>query len=93
MNKKIIGIIVAIAVAVIGYYFYSQQQAQKAAEEAAAMAAAEAARVAEEAAALAASQIKVGIILGYTGPIESLVADMGPAAEFAFDEINASAFC
>lgn len=35
-------------------------------------------------------EINVGIILGYTGPIEDLVADMGPAAEFAFDEINAS---
>ena len=90
MNKKIIGIIVAIAVAVIGYYYYSQQQAQKAAEEAAAIAAAEATRIADEAAALAASQVKVGIILGFTGPIESLVADMGPAAEFAFDEVNAS---
>ena len=37
-----------------------------------------------------AADIDVGIILGYTGPIESLVADMGPAAEFAFDEVNAS---
>lgn len=35
-------------------------------------------------------EINVGIILGFTGPIESLVADMGPAAEFAFDEVNAS---
>ncbi|MGE4609972.1 MAG: ABC transporter substrate-binding protein [Paracoccaceae bacterium] len=35
-------------------------------------------------------EINVGIILGYTGPIEDLVADMGPTAEFAFDEINAS---
>ncbi len=35
-------------------------------------------------------EINVGIILGYTGPIESLVADMGPAAEFAFAEVNAS---
>jgi len=35
-------------------------------------------------------EINVGIILGYTGPIESLVADMGPTAEFAFAEVNAS---
>ena len=35
-------------------------------------------------------EINVGIILGYTGPIESLVADMGPSAEFAFAEVNAS---
>jgi len=35
-------------------------------------------------------EINVGIILGFTGPIESLTADMGPAAEFAFDEVNAS---
>ncbi len=32
--------------------------------------------------------IKIGIILGYTGPIESLVAEMGPAAEMAIAEVN-----
>lgn len=44
-------------------------------------------------AALAAShaeEIKIGIILGYTGPIESLVANMGPAAEMAIEEVNES---
>ena len=35
-------------------------------------------------------EINVGIILSFTGPIESMTADMGPAAEFAFDEVNAS---
>ena len=90
MNKKIVGIVVAVIVAVAAYFIYSGQQAKKAEEEAAAMVAAETARMAEEAAELAANQINVGIILGYTGPIESLVADMGPAAEFAFAEVNAS---
>jgi branched-chain amino acid transport system substrate-binding protein len=37
-----------------------------------------------------AEEIKLGIILGYTGPIESLVANMGPAAEMAIAEVNAS---
>ena len=35
-------------------------------------------------------EINVGIILGFTGPFESLTADMGPAAEAAFAEVNAS---
>lgn len=34
--------------------------------------------------------VKIGIVLGYTGPIESLVAHMGPAAELAIEEVNAS---
>jgi branched-chain amino acid transport system substrate-binding protein len=44
-------------------------------------------------AALAAShtsEVKIGIILGYTGPIESMVAHMGPAAEQAIAEVNDS---
>lgn len=36
------------------------------------------------------SEIKIGIILGYTGPIESMVAQMGPAAELAIAEVNES---
>lgn len=40
--------------------------------------------------AVAADDIKIGIVLGYTGPIESLVANMGPAAELAIEEVNAS---
>ena len=35
-------------------------------------------------------EVKVGIILGYTGPLESLVANMAPAAEMAIEEISAS---
>jgi branched-chain amino acid transport system substrate-binding protein len=35
-------------------------------------------------------EIKIGIILGYTGPIESMVAQMGPAAEQAIAEVNES---
>jgi len=34
--------------------------------------------------------VKIGIILGYTGPIESLVAEMGPGAEFAINEVSES---
>jgi len=36
------------------------------------------------------SEIKVGVFLGFTGPIESLVAEMGPAAELAIAEVNES---
>ncbi len=36
------------------------------------------------------SEVKIGIILGYTGPIESMVAQMGPAAELAITEVNES---
>ena len=42
------------------------------------------------AAPVAAQDIKVGIILGYTGPIESIAKDMAPAAELAMKEINAA---
>ncbi len=34
--------------------------------------------------------VKVGIILGFTGPIESLTPGMADSAELAFNEINAS---
>ncbi|MEM9974805.1 MAG: ABC transporter substrate-binding protein [Pseudomonadota bacterium] len=37
-----------------------------------------------------AEDVKLGVFLGFTGPIESLVAEMGPAAEFAIEEANAS---
>lgn len=36
------------------------------------------------------SEIKIGVFLGFTGPIESLVAEMGPAAELAIAEVNES---
>ncbi|MEL6643693.1 MAG: ABC transporter substrate-binding protein [Pseudomonadota bacterium] len=36
------------------------------------------------------TEVKLGVFLGFTGPIESLVAEMGPAAEFAIEEANAS---
>lgn len=32
--------------------------------------------------------VKLGILLGYTGPIESMVAQMAPAAEAAIAEVN-----
>jgi len=35
-------------------------------------------------------EVKLGVFLGFTGPIESLVANMGPAAEKAIAEVNDS---
>ncbi|AVW91011.1 ABC transporter substrate-binding protein [Celeribacter baekdonensis] len=37
-----------------------------------------------------AEDVKVGVILGYTGPIESLTPDMAASAELAFKEISDS---
>lgn len=37
-----------------------------------------------------AEDIKLGVFLGFTGPIESTVANMGPAAEQAIAEVNDS---
>ena len=37
-----------------------------------------------------AADVKLGIILGYTGPIESLTPDMAMGAELAISEVNAS---
>lgn len=42
------------------------------------------------ASAQAQDTIKVGIILGFTGPIESLTPDMAASAQLAFDEASAS---
>ncbi len=36
----------------------------------------------------AAHEIKIGVVLGFTGPIESLTPDMASAAELAMSEIN-----
>lgn len=51
--------------------------------------------IAASAAAVAASaasaqEIKIGVVLGFTGPIESLTPDMAGGAEMAIDEVNAS---
>ncbi len=35
-------------------------------------------------------EAKIGVLLGFTGPIESLTPDMGDGAEMAMNEINAS---
>ena len=35
--------------------------------------------------------VKIGIVLGFTGPLESITPDMGAGAEMAIDEVNASA--
>ena len=37
-----------------------------------------------------AEDIKIGVFLGFTGPIESLVAEMAPGAELAIKEVNDS---
>ncbi len=34
------------------------------------------------------SKVNIGIILGFTGPIESLTVDMGAGAELAINEVN-----
>ena len=37
-----------------------------------------------------AEEVKIGVLLGFTGAIESMVADMGPAAEMAIKEVSDS---
>ena len=49
-----------------------------------------AACVAAVATPAAAEDVKIGVFLGFTGPIESLVANMAPAAEAAIAEVSAS---
>ena len=39
-------------------------------------------------AASAAAEVKVGVILSFTGPIESLTPDMAASAELAFKEAS-----
>ncbi|MEO0915625.1 MAG: ABC transporter substrate-binding protein [Pseudomonadota bacterium] len=34
--------------------------------------------------------VKVGILMGFTGPVESLIPDVAASADLAFDEVNAS---
>ncbi len=41
-------------------------------------------------AAASAEDIKIGVFLGLTGPLESLVANMAPGAELAISEVSAS---
>ncbi|MCP3972327.1 MAG: ABC transporter substrate-binding protein [Rhodobacteraceae bacterium] len=48
------------------------------------------AAVAGLATAATAEDIKIGVILGFTGPIETTVAHMGPAAELAIKEVSDS---
>jgi branched-chain amino acid transport system substrate-binding protein len=40
--------------------------------------------------AASAEEVKIGIILGFTGPLESITPDMAAAAEFAIAEVNAA---
>ena len=42
------------------------------------------------AAPVAAEDIKIGVLLGFTGPIESTVANMAPGAELAIKEVSDS---
>ncbi|MDJ0686647.1 MAG: ABC transporter substrate-binding protein [Alphaproteobacteria bacterium] len=42
------------------------------------------------ASAAVAEDIKIGVFLGFTGPIESIVANMAPGAEMAIKEVNDS---
>ena len=37
-----------------------------------------------------AGEVKIGVVLGYTGPIESLTPDMAAGAELAMKEVNAA---
>ena len=37
-----------------------------------------------------AAEVKIGVFLGFTGPLESIIADMGPAAELAIKEVSDS---
>ncbi|MFN6980035.1 MAG: branched-chain amino acid ABC transporter substrate-binding protein, partial [Gemmobacter sp.] len=41
-------------------------------------------------AAASAEDVKLGILIGFTGPIESLTGPMAAAAELAMAEVNAS---
>ncbi|MDA8894381.1 ABC transporter substrate-binding protein [Amylibacter sp.] len=40
--------------------------------------------------AVSADDVKIGVFLGFTGPLESLVLHMGPGAEAAIDEVSNS---
>ncbi|WP_226782236.1 ABC transporter substrate-binding protein [Oceaniglobus trochenteri] len=37
-----------------------------------------------------AEEVKIGVIMGFTGPLEALTAEMGPAAELAIKEVSDS---
>lgn len=38
----------------------------------------------------AGDEVKIGVLLGFTGPLESLIANMAPGAELAIKEVNDS---
>jgi branched-chain amino acid transport system substrate-binding protein len=46
--------------------------------------------VATTQAGLAQEDVKIGLLLGFTGPVESLMPPIAAGAELAFDEVNAS---
>lgn len=39
---------------------------------------------------LLADEVKIGVLLGFTGPLETITPHMANSAEFAFREINES---
>ena len=80
MQKKLLVVLaVAIAVAILAYFMMQQK------EEAPVVA-----EVSEEKAEPASEAINVGIVLGFTGPIESLTPVMADSAELAFAEASSS---
>lgn len=91
MNRTLLGGVAVVALLGLGYYAF---QSPKPAEEAAVVPAAEPAAPAPAAepapAPAASSDVKLGIIIGFTGPIESLTPSMAAAAETAIAEVNAS---
>jgi len=81
VKRNILVLIAAIAVVVAGYFGWYQPKI-KAEQEAAT----EAARAAEE----AAKTIRIGLLLGFTGPLESTVPAMADGARLAVAEVNAA---
>jgi branched-chain amino acid transport system substrate-binding protein len=88
----IVAIIVVISAGFFGWYQPKMRAQEDAASAALAaeQAAAEAAAEAEAAALAEANMIKIGIILGFTGPLESITPAMGAGAEMAIAEVNAA---
>ena len=70
--KKIIGIIVVIALVAAGAYYLNTN------------------RKTAEGPGADGDALKIGVFLGFTGPIESLTSDMASGAELAIDEVSDS---
>ena len=70
--KKVIGLIVVVALVAVGVYFWNSTR-----------------KVAEGPGADG-DALKIGVFLGFTGPIESLTSDMASGAELAINEVSDS---